>query len=341
MSGVVSPSQMSEADSISKPAATSGDVDVELGGTSSEPCYALLTGFYEDPDTGEKSRITIPVTRFPATLGRSHVNSDDHFFGLGKKKALSRQQCKICYRDVQGGKVEFDATKGELVYKEPAGNCNENDGHATLITEQNELPPKGFFVVECLGKNRILVNSQKVEQGNAAVLASGSSLRISSYTLYFLLPTDSKPKEHIVSISPSPPKKRNATPDTPPSSTNVAKRSKSNQDELDTLPVQTLLDRMTEAIDSNLWERRHQLIGAAIALHAVQDAARHPKIQAEAVTGGVSRSDIMGWIEESPMYATWVQQMLTKMEQRSYQAAITKSVSQITSPIGPDDCVED
>lgn len=220
--------------------------------------------------------------------------------------------------------MEWDAKAAKLAYKHPGSDGSDQ---ATLNTEpDDELPPKGFFVIECLGKNRILVNQKRVDQGNAAVLVSGSSLRVSSYTLYFLLPKDATPTEHAITITPSSPKKRKPTPDAAPSSSNAGRRAKASQDELESMPVETLLERMTEAIDNNLWERRHQLIGAAIALHAVRDSALDPNIQSVAMDGGVSRSDIMVWVEESPKYKTWVEQMLTKMESRSYQAAITKSL---------------
>jgi hypothetical protein len=324
-SEVPSPSQKSEADASSK--GENADQMYEIGGRSKEPCYCLLDGFFEDPESGEMSRITIPITKLPVTIGRSHDKDidDPHFVGLGSKKALSRKHCRLSYRDAPGGKVEWDANKQELAYKEPAGGGKGKQGHAALNLDQSKLPDRGFFVVECLGKNRILVNQGRVEQGNAAVLASGSSLRISSYTLYFLRPTDSNPVEHVVILAPTSSKKRK-TPDSAPSSSAAAKKgsNKAQQDELDSLPVENLLEKMTEAIDNNEWERRHQLIGATIALRAVRDCALDPNIQSVALDGGVSRSEVMVWIEESSKYSTWVQQMLTKMEPRSYQAAITK-----------------
>jgi hypothetical protein len=319
-SKVSSPPQESEATTASK-----GDnIDYQLGGRSKERCYCLLDGFFEDPESGRKSRITIPIARLPATIGRAHDKDadDPHFFGLGSKKALSRKHCRISYRDAPGGMVEWDTSKQELSYKEPSGDGKE--GLATLNVEDSKLPSKGFFVIECLGKNRILVNQGRVEQGNAAVLASGSSLRISSYTLYFLRPTDSNPVEHVVISAPTSSKKRKVPDASPSSSTAGKKGSKAQQDELDSLSVENLLEKMTEAIDTNQWERKNQLIGATIALHAVRESALDPNIQSMALDSGVSRSDVMVWIEESPKYANWVQQMLTKMEPRSYQAAITK-----------------
>lgn len=98
------------------------------------------------------------------------------------------------------------------------------------------------------------------------------------------------------------------------------------QAELDELPVDTLLERMEEAVKAEKWERKHQLLGAAISLHAVNDATRAPRIRELAADGGVSRTEIMRWIKESPKYGTWVEQMNGKMEAKSYQNTITKSL---------------
>lgn len=153
----------------------------ELGGTVPTACLCLLDGFEQDSASGEKTRVTIPITTLPATLGRSNDENDGddpHFFGLGKKKALSRKQCRISYRDAEGGHVERDGATGELIFREKSALGNQGK----LPTEGDEdLPPRGFFVIECLGKNRIMVNQDRVEHGDAAVLEDGSALRISSY----------------------------------------------------------------------------------------------------------------------------------------------------------------
>ena len=344
---------------------TTTNTIVEVGGSITTKAFALLDGIHEDPETGVRERVTIPLTKFPATLGRSHDTDDDddddeqHFFGLGKKKALSRQQCRISYRyrdnnnnnDAQGadGRVEWDVNTKELVYRENKHKNKNKNNHSHNILDDygHELPPRGFFVIECLGKNRILVNQNQVYQGHTAVLEQGTPIRISSYMLYFLLPTDATPKVHTLesnsssSSSRANPKKRPLASSSSSSSTSSAtKKTKtinpttttmtagaSYQAELDALPVETLLKRMTEAIDNDQWERRHQLIGSTIALKAVRDSGMDPDIQSLALGGGVSRSEIMSWIETtSDKYSEWVQQMHTKMEARSYQAAVTKSL---------------
>lgn len=63
-----------------------------------------------------------------------------------------------------------------------------------------------------------------------------------------------------------------------------------------------------------------------LVLRAVKDAAKAPTIQEYAKDNGVARSRIIEWIEKSSKYSQWVQQMLSKVEARSYQAAITKSL---------------
>jgi hypothetical protein len=318
------------------------DGALQIGGPIETDAYGLLDGIFEDPESGAHTRVTIPLTRFPATLGRSHDTEDPHFFGLGKKKALSRKQCMIYYRDAQGGKVQWDSKLQDMSYQKPDGSL---DTAKLLHTKTEDLPQEGFFVIECLGKNRILVNKERVDQGKSAVLKSGASIRISSYMLYFLLPKDAAPrKPHFVWESVAPDLKRKKSPPPPITSNSSVVSSKdpnpsankkskatmgaSFQAELDTLPVETLLDRMNTAINKNQWERRHQLIGSTISLHSVRDAAMDPDIQEEATLdgAGVSRSDIMTWVETSPKYKRWVEQMMTKMEARSYQAAITKSL---------------
>jgi hypothetical protein len=65
---------------------------------------------------------------------------------------------------------------------------------------------------------------------------------------------------------------------------------------------------------------------ALLVLRAAKDASRSATIKEYAKDNGVARSRIIEWIETSPKYRNWVQQMLSKVEPRSYQAAITKSL---------------
>ena len=370
-----------------------GKTMVQVGGRQKEKAYALLDGVIEDSSTGVKSRVTIPITRIPATLGRTHDTDDPHFFGLGKIKALSRRQCRICkfhsegvpiwepsraftcsnsvipikilldYRDPEGGQVgQWDRSSQTMSYKEPAdvekegttapsssANMTVPIANSKLIKPSGEKakskpPSTGFFAIESLGKNRILVDRDRVDQGFSARLESGSAIRISSYMLYFLLPTDAQPKTYFVKDPNAPAggatkkagKKRKTPTQVPssvpssPAGSAANKKPKtsgsSQQTDLDSIPVDALIEQMDDAVKKGEWQRSTQLIGSSICYHAVRDAARDAGIQEEAVDVGVSRTSIMSWIETSDRYSEWVKQMLSKMEARSYQAAITKSL---------------
>mmetsp|Transcript_2257 Transcript_2257/g.4835 ORF Transcript_2257/g.4835 Transcript_2257/m.4835 type:complete len:643 (-) Transcript_2257:420-2348(-) len=369
---------------------------MNLGGTRKRKSFALLDGVFQDPESGEQERVTIDITRIPALLGRSNESDkgNPHFFGLGKKKALSRKHCTIYYRDREGGRVEWDEMADRVVYKSPSRVAKENDkatnkkqpqpNHSKENTSSSSnkknnknnddgLPSNGFFVIECLGKNRILVDKTRVDQGESMVLRSGSAIRISSYMLYFLLPKDAESKPHKIETplteqqkekaastikaakkkssgaskpsgsktngSKNDPKKTTApshkkrpVPTLAASAMKKSRKSGGNSAsatlaELEALPVEDLIDRMNEAVTKGIWDRRNQFIGATICYHAVRSAGQAIEIQKKVTQdGGVSRSDIMDWIEQSDQYGSWVQQMLTNMEPRSYQASITKSL---------------
>ena len=50
------------------------------------------------------------------------------------------------------------------------------------------LPTNGFYVIENLGKNRILVDLERIEQGDSIVLRSGSAIRyVNVYNIYKIL----------------------------------------------------------------------------------------------------------------------------------------------------------
>lgn len=179
------------------------------------------------------------------------------------------------------------------------------------------------------------------------VLESGCSLRISSYMLYFLLPTDAKSQSHKVQLqasSSSPKKKKvSAAAVTAATSTSSKKRpiaasspddegaptKKANsaaavesvsealqlpitqQSDLDPFSTEMLLEMMEKVVTAGIWERKHQIIGSAIALRAVVSAADAPELQEPAIKNpGVSRQELMEWIEKSEKYGAWVKQML-------------------------------
>jgi hypothetical protein len=319
------------------------NISLDMGGNQSVPSFALLDGIQQDPESGKMERVTVPITRLPAILGRSHDTNDPNFFGLGAKKALSRNHFKIFYRDHEGsGVVEWDDTKSKLQYKDTTSKTDTIQKKMKLLTGQteNDLPSHGFFALECLGKNPIRVNNERLEQGECMVLESGCSLRISSYMLYFFLPLDAKPQLHNVVLPPAIKKAMTTTTATskkrPASSAadgTTATNKKPNvtdiippedalhlpiiqQSDLDSFSTDMLLQMMDKAVTAGIWERKHQIIGSAIAMRAVASAAEAPELQRPAIKNpGVPRYEIMDWIEKSEMYGAWVQQMLVRMTQ--------------------------
>jgi FHA domain len=349
--------------------------------------YALLDGLHED-DTDSQGkeeheptkmeRVTIPITSLPAILGRSHDSNDANFFGLGPKKAISRKQCVIYYRDGDGGRVEYDPKArvetdangdeqlvGQLVYLPPdkvrrqvGDDAMEPDKLNHNSTNGSDdvgggLPSRGFFVLECLGKNRVIVDQHRVEQGHSIVLRQGSSVRISSYLLYFLLPTDATASPHTISSTPAsggaghspknPTKKRPAASSPhqenkkikPCSAEDVeSARSRGGgpggatmnayQMELDEMSVQQLLSKFQEAIENDVWDRRTQLLGSSICVHAVQDAARALREVARKEGYSLSRKEVVDWIAKSERYSNWVTLSHEKMESRSYISSVTR-----------------
>ena len=153
------------------------DDGMDVGGSIDQPCYALLDGVFQDPENpNSKTRVTIPITRLPAILGRTHDTDDPHFFGLGKKKALSRKQCLIEYRvpspssslseikdnnkkkkdsideDDEDGRVEWDEKEQKLIYKDSQTlkkqqKKNDDTPSGEIDIDPSELPSTGYFVI--------------------------------------------------------------------------------------------------------------------------------------------------------------------------------------------------
>lgn len=320
----------------------------------------------------ESSPCVIPIKRLPAILGRSHSTSDPSFIPLGKHKSISRYHFTIYYMDTHGGKIglydeEKKKNRDKLVYV-PPNETSENEEERTVIqpnSDENDnktLPTGGFFAIECLGKNKITVSGKKIVQGQVAMLQNGSTVQLSTHSLYFALPTfeddddddngesdeededdDDHPKrtmkvpnpnykrlrDELAKSSLSPPRTpfkraKLETPDTAASS-----GIRTPKTEFDNLPVENLLSQMTQFILSNQWTKRQSILGSVISYHAVKDAAESPemmKLAAQNEHFGVSRADIMKWIDDSPMYGTWASQMLSRIEIKSYQSNIGKSL---------------
>jgi len=292
--------------------------DASVGGTIEIPAFCLLDGFFEDPDTAKKTRFTLPINRLPATLGRTHHTEESNFFGLGKVKALSRQQCSIEYRTSTGTLLQENKSDN-FTHKE------EKLKEEILNPANDQMPDSGFFVITCLGKNRIVINGHKIEHGQKAVLPPGAAVRISAFSLYFLLPTTPSTKTMELVVKK---KRKNAAS----SADDKSKRAKfagswpTLQKELEKMSTEDLLDQITTAIENNVWDRRSQFVGSTLAYRAVLEAAKDPEIQRIAKDGGVARGKILEWIADSDQFRDWVQQMLTKLEFKSYQASITKAM---------------
>ena len=298
--------------------------DALLGGNIQTPAFCLLDGFFEDPDTAKKTRLTLPIDRLPATLGRTHHTEETNFFGLGKVKALSRQQCSIDYR-TSTGKLLQGNNSDNFTHKE------ENVKQKVLNPDNDTMADSGFFVITCLGKNRIFVNGHKVEQGQTALLPSGAAIRISAFSLYILLPN--RPSNKTMEIAVKSKKRKKATssaaddkPAPKRAKSGAAKSWPTLQSELDSMSTEDLLEQITTAIDNDAWDRRSQLVGSTLSYRAILAAAKDPEIQSIAKNGGVSRGKIMEWISDSDQFGDWVQQMLTKLFAKSYQASITKAM---------------
>jgi len=97
---------------------------------------------------------------------------------------------------------------------------------------------------------------------------------------------------------------------------------------LEEKPVEELMVEFSDAIKGKSWERRQQMIGSTVLYHAVMDAARSKTLQKKAKeNNGMSRSEIMDRIRLTDKYKNWVDQILTKMEFKSYQANTSRALT--------------
>ena len=191
-----------------------------LGGSVPTPAYALLTGILDDPkkdddDPTKRSVISVPITRLPAVLGRNHKTKDPNFFSLGDARLLSRNHVRIHYLDGVGGSLrsaaddggsDDDSDNSDVENKQGGGgglvyhlrSADDEDeaitvGEIVRPSSMKQLPPTGYFVLQCLGKNKITVggtgkDGRKIGQGDAAILQNGTTVRFAGFSLYFLLP---------------------------------------------------------------------------------------------------------------------------------------------------------
>ena len=345
-----------------------------VGGAIDTPALCLLDGIQEsdgeENNTKEAVRKTVQIKRLPAVLGRRHptVRESKKFVDLGKARALSREHARIEYRVAttasgDTGQLVSKVNAGQLVSKVNAAAHPQDDGDddsfyftrgdplkVEEIIKGNDdevLPSTGFYVITCLGKNRIIVNGKRIEQDQTAHIKSGDAIRISSFCLYFLTPTEGYHKTMSVrndDVSPLKKKRRISLADKVSSAipsvagsglaagtgtattTSGAKRNQTvMQTEIDAMSTKQLLHQMWVAMAANIWDRRHQLIGSTISQRAVVAAARDLTANGNN-NNELSRGEIMDWIADSDRFGEWVEQMLTKMEAKSYQASITKAL---------------
>jgi FHA domain len=103
-------------------------------------------------------------------LGRSHHTGDINFFSLGPAKALSRQHCVVDYR-----------CGGKLVTPKSAPRDSLQEETLQYEKSDDQQDTRGAFVLEALGKNLIMVGSQRIRQGEVAILTSGTPIRMNAY----------------------------------------------------------------------------------------------------------------------------------------------------------------
>jgi hypothetical protein len=264
-------------------------------------------------------------------------------------------------REDQKNEKEKIPSKLKYVDRVNYGDKSDKTIESSLFEEvvtysDGKKPPStGFFTLTTLGKNSINVNGEKIEPGETAYLSPGSIIKLSTCWFYFITPkkqskvvmsvpyvskyhesaSSSRKKsdndeEYIIPLTesssllqiPPPP------PQTEQYLTVQGKRAQSLQNEIDSIPTDDLIRQMSNAIRDDVWDRKHQLIGSTLSYRAVIETAIDPnaKKKADENHGELSRGEIMDLIATNPRWKVWVEQMLSKMEQKSYQASITKGL---------------
>jgi hypothetical protein len=230
----------------------------------------------------------------------------------------------------QANEIRID---GDLVCKPSMSDSEMNLIH----NEGVEIPPTGCYVIECLSKNKIHVNGKRVEQGQRALLAQGSKIKMLTYTLYFLLPlTEENPKllslHHPVQISPGGGHKddesiMSGAVSLEPS---IKKRKKEANTDFSDRPLSELLSEFFEAIDNNVFERKHSFISTAILSHAVNDACADPQLIDKCKNeGGLQRAEVIEWIEQHQVYGRYTRGLLKHLEVRTYHQNLSRAMSKV------------
>jgi hypothetical protein len=301
--------------------------DHVLGGKSEKPAFCLLDGFVQGAkEEGGLKPFRLAIDRLPATLGRTHVSKEANFFGLGKVKALSRHQCRIDYRVPSGTIGQFQASNEFTYQAQPAEKSKVSNPPDAEVTEH------GAYVITCLGKNSVKVNGVKVDQNETCLLPHGSTVKLSAFSLYFLLPP--KPSKKTMEIPLL--KKRKREAELVVSNSPTAKKSKipafkTMQEELENMSTEDLLAQLETADEKDIWDRRCQFMGATVSYRAVYEAAQSDELKTSQATAsaqapGISKQEVVQWIQDSAKYGHWAEIMQRKLEPKSYQTNIAKAM---------------
>jgi len=312
--------------------ATKGSAEIMVGGDIKRPpAYAILAGFDDGPHNSE---IQVPIHSLPTTLGRTHQPCKiNQFVPLGSCKALSRNQAMIFYCDETGGNIENKlqaearndciAIDAEFNYRRSSCKnvINSYGKRKDTTTASTDLSSRcSGFAIECLGKNKIFVGKQRVEQGEIARLENGTPIKMASYCLYFVLPKGQR-STRSVSVTDndgnSPPVKKQKR----------QYNRKTPLIQMEDRPLDELLREFHHAIESDVFDRKHQMVSSGIMMHAVKTVAKDSEMINQSKTeGGLSRADIMDFIEKYAIYSKWVKRIMTKMELKTYQANLSKAL---------------
>eukprot|EP00557_Chaetoceros_sp_GSL56_P004472 CAMPEP_0176500280 /NCGR_PEP_ID=MMETSP0200_2-20121128/13436_1 /TAXON_ID=947934 /ORGANISM="Chaetoceros sp., Strain GSL56" /LENGTH=535 /DNA_ID=CAMNT_0017898875 /DNA_START=38 /DNA_END=1645 /DNA_ORIENTATION=+ len=305
---------------------------VTLGGRIDKQAFALLTGLYEDVKLNTETVITVPLTTFPAILGRSQTTNNKHIFDLGNCKQLSRQHAVIFFADAYGGRLgRWDDTESDdiktdddWIYKLPKSKRELK----WIKKKGSNVPKEGFYAIECLSKNKVYVDGNRVEQGDMAILYHGSTIKMLTYTLYFLLPEGVQNNPRVITV-PNPVAGQDVEVDDTSTTGPPLKKVKKEKVDPDTieLPLPELIKEFLDAIDTDKFERKHSMMSTCILHYAVQDVSKDASIQnASKSEGGVPRSVIMDWISNNETYSKYVSALLTKVEIKSYQQNLSRAL---------------
>jgi hypothetical protein len=303
-----------------------------VGGVLDEPAFCLLDGVFTTDD-GTHERIKIPIPCLPAILGRTRLRSDgesENFVPMGTAKTLSRQNFRIDYRTLMGT-FNYEASgKFSFVENEEAYNSITKDPTDTA-----------FFAITCIGKNSMLVDGKNIKQGESALISHGSKVVIKKFVLQFCLPKEGTKVEtttvsNEVNRSVLAVKRRQSIGSDTASAVTAVKGKKTKKDtaaggtrqaELDDLSTEDLLQQFFANIANGEWDRRQSMIGGTIAFRAIVEAAYAKELQHQAYyERGLFRTVIMDWVANSDKFSEWKKHMLANLEEKSYQANITKAM---------------